>query len=32
MQKIAIIGLGLIGSSIAHAARRGELAKRDRRP
>ncbi|MDB5734775.1 MAG: Prephenate dehydrogenase [Alphaproteobacteria bacterium] len=27
MQKIAIIGLGLIGSSIAHAARRGALAK-----
>jgi len=25
--KIAIIGLGLIGSSIAHAARRGKLAK-----
>ncbi len=25
--KIAIIGLGLIGSSIAHAARRGDLAK-----
>ena len=25
--KIAIIGLGLIGSSIAHAARRGGLAK-----
>jgi len=27
MKKIAIIGLGLIGSSIAHAARRGGLAK-----
>src|ERR1700733_12310217 len=27
MQRIAIIGLGLIGSSIAHAARRGSLAK-----
>ncbi|HSS15333.1 MAG TPA: prephenate/arogenate dehydrogenase family protein [Rhizomicrobium sp.] len=27
MKKIAIIGLGLIGSSIAHAARRGHLAK-----
>ncbi len=27
MQKIAIIGLGLIGSSIAHAIRRGTLAK-----
>jgi cyclohexadieny/prephenate dehydrogenase len=27
MNKIAIIGLGLIGSSIAHAARRGALAK-----
>ncbi|HKQ45664.1 MAG TPA: prephenate/arogenate dehydrogenase family protein [Rhizomicrobium sp.] len=27
MKKIAIIGLGLIGSSIAHAARRGKLAK-----
>ena len=27
MNKIAIIGLGLIGSSIAHAARRGSLAK-----
>ena len=27
MKKIAIIGLGLIGSSIAHAARRGSLAK-----
>jgi cyclohexadieny/prephenate dehydrogenase len=27
MQKIAIIGLGLIGSSIAHATRRGTLAK-----
>ncbi|HMH64772.1 MAG TPA: prephenate/arogenate dehydrogenase family protein [Rhizomicrobium sp.] len=27
MNKIAIIGLGLIGSSIAHAARRGGLAK-----
>src|SRR6187399_2330084 len=26
MKKIAIIGLGLIGSSIAHAARRGHLA------
>jgi cyclohexadieny/prephenate dehydrogenase len=26
MNKIAIIGLGLIGSSIAHAARRGKLA------
>jgi cyclohexadieny/prephenate dehydrogenase len=26
MKKIAIIGLGLIGSSIAHAARRGKLA------
>ena len=26
MEKIAIIGLGLIGSSIAHAARRGKLA------
>jgi cyclohexadieny/prephenate dehydrogenase len=26
-EKIAIIGLGLIGSSIAHAARRGDLAK-----
>jgi cyclohexadieny/prephenate dehydrogenase len=26
-EKIAIIGLGLIGSSIAHAARRGGLAK-----
>ena len=25
--KIAIIGLGLIGSSIAHAARRGGLAR-----
>ena len=24
--KLAIVGLGLIGSSIAHAARRGELA------
>jgi len=27
MKKIAIIGLGLIGSSIAHAARRGKLAR-----
>ena len=27
MKKIAIIGLGLIGSSIAHAARRGHLAE-----
>ena len=27
MKKIAIIGLGLIGSSIAHATRRGGLAK-----
>ncbi len=27
MKKIAIIGLGMIGSSIAHAARRGSLAK-----
>ncbi|HWA70344.1 MAG TPA: prephenate/arogenate dehydrogenase family protein [Rhizomicrobium sp.] len=27
MDKIAIIGLGLIGSSIAHAARRGRLAR-----
>jgi len=27
MNKIAIIGLGLIGSSIAHATRRGALAK-----
>lgn len=27
MRKIAIIGLGLIGSSIAHAARRGGLAR-----
>ncbi len=26
MKKIAIVGLGLIGSSIAHAARRGHLA------
>jgi cyclohexadieny/prephenate dehydrogenase len=26
MKKLAIIGLGLIGSSIAHAARRGKLA------
>jgi cyclohexadieny/prephenate dehydrogenase len=26
-QKLTIIGLGLIGSSIAHAARRGKLAK-----
>ena len=25
-EKLAIVGLGLIGSSIAHAARRGELA------
>ncbi len=27
MEKVALIGLGLIGSSIAHAARRGGLAK-----
>jgi len=26
LKKIAIIGLGLIGSSIAHATRRGKLA------
>ena len=31
-ERVALIGIGLIGSSLAHAMRRGGLARHDRRP